>query len=85
MIILSLQLIQLFFTKQHLPMKKITTLIFPIFLMVVCASTPKGQVTKPAKFTDANFQKTDLNKKGVTVVEFWATWCGHVKWSILLL
>ncbi len=28
------------------------------------------------QFTDANFQESVLDSKGVTVVDFWAQWCG---------
>jgi len=28
------------------------------------------------EFTDTNFQEVALDKKGVTVVDFWAEWCG---------
>ena len=28
------------------------------------------------EFTDANFQETALDNKGVSVVDFWAEWCG---------
>lgn len=28
------------------------------------------------EFTDANFQETAMDKKGVAVVDFWAEWCG---------
>ena len=28
------------------------------------------------EFTDANFQETALDNKGVAVVDFWAEWCG---------
>lgn len=35
-------------------------------------STP----TPLVEFTDANFKKLVLKKKGVTVIEFWAEWCG---------
>ena len=57
-------------------MKKITTLLYPVFLIIACAGSPKSQSQKVVKFTDANFQKTVLDKKGVTVIEFWAEWCG---------
>jgi thioredoxin 1 len=28
------------------------------------------------EFTDSNFQETALEKQGVSVVDFWAEWCG---------
>lgn len=28
------------------------------------------------EFTDANFKETALENKGVSVVDFWAEWCG---------
>ena len=28
------------------------------------------------EFTDANFQEAALDNKGVSVVDFWAEWCG---------
>jgi thioredoxin 1 len=28
------------------------------------------------QFTDGNFQETALDNAGVTVVDFWAEWCG---------
>ncbi len=57
-------------------MKKFIILILPIFLMAASASTTSYQTTPLVEFTDANFKKSVLDKKGVTVVEFWATWCG---------
>lgn len=44
--------------------------------MGVSPGIPGDITTDLVKFTDANFKKSVLDKKGVTVVEFWATWCG---------
>ncbi|MFK8008062.1 MAG: thioredoxin [Saprospiraceae bacterium] len=56
-------------------MKKVITLLLPIFLMAASADTTEYQTTPLVKFTDANFKKSALDNKGVTVVEFWAEWC----------
>lgn len=60
-------------------MKKFTPILFPIFLIIACAGSPRSQYSKVLEFTDANFQKTVLDKKGITVIEFWAVWCGPCK------
>jgi thioredoxin 1 len=31
---------------------------------------------KPIEITDAQFQEAVLNEKGISVVDFWAPWCG---------
>ncbi|MFK7773914.1 MAG: thioredoxin [Saprospiraceae bacterium] len=57
-------------------MKKIIMLFFPIFLIAAAPNIPQKQTAALVEFTDANFKKTVLKKKGVTVIEFWAEWCG---------
>ncbi len=59
-------------------MHKYILLLFSIFLFANCSS-PKpilGSPNKPLKVTAENFQSDILPNKNVSVLYFWATWCG---------
>lgn len=57
-------------------MKKTILLFFSLFLLAASSDVPENQTIDLVKFTDANFKKSVLDKKGLIVVEFWAEWCG---------
>jgi len=57
-------------------MKNFTILIFPFLLILAFPNFSQSQTTTLIEFTDANFQTSVLDNEGITVVEFWAEWCG---------
>lgn len=57
-----------------------TTILFTvtIFLFSTCGSTTKNPLSDgvPFELTDENFKKSVLENKDLSVVYFWAEWCG---------
>lgn len=53
-------------------MKNFITSLF----ILVFAFSLQAQSNKVLDYTDTNFKMEVIEKKGVSVVEFWAEWCG---------
>ena len=59
-------------------MKKIILFTLSILLLNSCSSTKNNQTVHggTVELTNANFKPTILENKNVSVVYFWAVWCG---------
>lgn len=59
-------------------MKNLILLSFSILLLSNCSTTKDKSFTgaAPLEITNENFQETVLDNENVSVVYFWAVWCG---------
>ena len=59
-------------------MKNLLLFVFTILLLSSCSTTKDVSLpgAAPIEITNANFQETILDNENISVVYFWAVWCG---------